>query len=85
MEMDNEFLDIFVLTAQENLLRYLQEFKYDDDKPLDSSIEQLMLDISSSRDILLALYVKKRTPQVEFDEIRTSANELISFDALFSK
>lgn len=84
MEMDNEFLDIFVLTAQENLLRYLQEFKYDD-KPLDSSIEQLMLDISSSRDILLALYVKKRTPQVEFDEIRTSANELISFDALFSK
>lgn len=84
MEMDNEFLDIFVLTAQENLLRYLQEFKYDD-KPLDSSIEQLMLDIGSSRDILLALYVKKRTPQVEFDEIRTSANELISFDALFSK
>ncbi len=84
MEMDKEFLDIFVLTAQENLLRYLQEFTYDNGA-LDPEIEQLMLNISESRDILLNLYVKNRTPRVEFDEIRTSDNELISFDALFSK
>lgn len=58
MEMDKEFLDIFVLTAQENLLRYLQEFTYDNG-PIDPEIEQLMLDIGESRDILLSLYVKK--------------------------
>lgn len=83
MEMDKEFLDIFVLTAQENLLRYLQEFTYDNG-PIDPEIEQLMLDIGESRDILLSLYVKKRTPRVEFDEIRTSDNELISYKDLFT-
>lgn len=77
IDMDQDFLDITVLTAEENLLTYILDFEYDDLEELTCNLEYLLNDLSVKRDMLFNNWVKERTPRVRFSQVRSSDNEVI--------
>lgn len=77
IDIEQEFLDIVVLTTQQNLIDYFDSFSFDSLDHFDSELAELRCRLSEKRDFLFDDWVKKRTPQVRFSEIKSSSNEII--------